>query len=247
MTTEHGPPKPDTPATRGSASVEPDWMLGARGVEAGIDPGLLRLWHELGYVPTSDARSRFTADEVVCWQHGASPGAEQPIPDGGADLADLIELLSTDLEEAIEATLDQRSPEPARRFPIRVAETDLLVALDEEAPDEGAETLGSTVLFLLLADRLTRALHTSPDEDPIGAAVEAMREHIGPKCAELAHDAVGLLGSPEPQRSGAELDHELLPTLILLAAGFALRDCQNNPGLLRRHEPCWHDEDSTIS
>ncbi|MEB3370114.1 hypothetical protein [Saccharopolyspora mangrovi] len=188
---------------------------------------------------------RFTADDIAHWDHTVVP--EQPTPGEEADLSELIELLSTDLDDAIDATLDQRSAEPARRFARRVAETDLLMALEEPESDEVAETLGSTVLFVLVVSRLTRALHASPEEGLAGAAVASLREHIGTECAELAHEAISLLDGPEPRERGIELGDEVLLSLILLAAGFALRDCQNSPELLRSHEPCWHDEDSTVS
>lgn len=187
----------------------------------------------------------FTADDIAHREHAVVP--EQPAPGDEADLSELIELLSTDLENAIAATLDQRSAEPARRFARRVAETDLLVALGEPEPDEIAETLGSTVLFVLVVNRLTRALHASPDEGLAGAAVAALREHIGTECAALAHEAIGLLDGPEPQEHEIDLCDDLLLSLVLLAAGFALRDCRNSPELLRPREPCWHDEDSTVS
>ncbi|TDD01542.1 hypothetical protein E1181_25020 [Saccharopolyspora terrae] len=188
---------------------------------------------------------RFTADDIAHREHPVIP--EQPEPGEEADLSELIELLSTDLEDAIEATLDQRSAEPARRFARRVAETDLLVALGEPDPDEAVETLGSTVLFVLVVSRLTGALHASPGDGLAGAAVTAVSEHIGTESAELAHEAIGLLDGPEPRERGIELSEQVLLSLLLLAAGFALRDCQNSPELPGSHEPCWHDEDSTVS
>ncbi|SFS79629.1 hypothetical protein [Saccharopolyspora flava] len=216
-------PDPESPAG------ELDRLLDRRAAELGIDHALLRVWRELGYVPTSATRDLFAPEELARWERIAASSGDD------TDLTDLVRLLSEDLDEVLAATLAARSPEPARRFAARVIETDLLVALEEGPDRREPETLGVTLAFLLLAGWITLSTPGRCGAEP---AVSAVREGIGPKCAELAAAAARLLARDPVE----DLGEELLPALVLLLAGVVLRHGDGDPGFVRRYDRSRHED-----
>src|SRR5438093_117741 len=106
-----------------------DAQVQTKAAEIGLDADVLRLWRELGYVPTEQSRDSFSATEMDAWQDAVERqwAEESDVDDEGVDMARLLGLLADELESAVASTLAARSPEPARRFAERVMETDLLV------------------------------------------------------------------------------------------------------------------------
>lgn len=225
-----------------TASGELDRLVEERAESVGIDRDLLWLWRELGCLPTGRTRDRFSADDLDRWEqvvaHPDSPGPER------ADLSDLVELLSEDLAAALAATLTTRSPAPARRFAARVAETDLLVSLEDGSDRREAETLGATVSFLLLAGWTALAVADQSDVDAAAEAVAAVHDGIGPKCAELASAAAALI-SGAGTVGADDLGEELLPALLLLLAGVVLRYGEGAPGFAHRCGRSHHEDTTT--
>lgn len=228
MTVEKGS-APDLQAG-GPVADELDVLVDARAAEMGIDPALLRSWRELGYVPTAETRDLFPTSEIEAWRDAVDPfdrAGDESSTDGRRYVADLIDLLADDLEDVIARTLADHSAEPARRFTARVVETDLLVALEENDQAGRHETLGVTVAFLILTGWLTRSRAELSGPDTAAEVLGAIRDGLGREFVDVAVPAAGLLAAessrPTSRKLADDLDDELLPALIWLAAGLVRR------------------------
>jgi hypothetical protein len=206
----------------------------------GLDVRPRWFWRGPGHPSFGENPASSFGCEAVTWQdtverHWAD---ESNVDDYGVDMADLIGLLSREIERAVADTLADRSPEPARRLVVRVTEADLLATAEGDGRD-GA--IGSSISFLVLAGWLRPVR----DEHP-GAAVADdilgwVRAELGASHADVAGRATGILGaadapSPSLRQLTDDLGDDLLPALVWLAAG-AVMCCGNGEiAWLRRHD-----------
>jgi hypothetical protein len=231
------------PATRGTLTGDLDVRVRTKAEEIGLDADLLRLWRDLGYVPTEQSRDTFTATELDAWRDAvARPWADEPaVDDEGADMAELVGLIAHETELTVASTLAAGSPEPARRFAERVRETDLLIGLQDGETEAGSDALGFSVAFLLLAGWLNAVWSEHPDAAVAEEVVAAVQHRLGRATAQTARRASGMLGAageeyPSVRWLTDELGDDILPSLIWLAAGAVLRYGEGEATWLRRHE-----------
>jgi hypothetical protein len=210
----------------------------------GIDLLWLQQCQDLGYIPSEASLDLFPTSEVQVWRdvvESDRPGENRSvIDDDDTDMADLIGMLAEDIEVTIGWTLAECSPEPARDFAARVAETDLLVALEEDPSDGGYESLGATVAFLVLVVWLADVRSALSSVDFADEVLRSVRAELGPECASLAQNAAGVLkcaGTPRPsmQELREDLGDDVLPALIWLASGAVHRYGKGEVAWLRQH------------
>lgn len=230
MTVENEPPR-DRRAAHGLVTDEL-WMFAGSAEGEAAFPVSRR---KPGHIPGDEGAGLLFPTEVM--ELCSPDGAESD--EGSADIGDLVGMLAADIEAVIAYTLEFRSAEPARRFAAHVTETDLLVALEQDSSEGGHETLGMTVAFMTLTGWLTRIRGRLPDEEVAGEVLGSARGLLGPRCAEIASKASGLLDEVVAIHSTRQLTDDLgddlLPALIWLAASLVQRYGNGDIAWLRQH------------
>jgi hypothetical protein len=136
------------------------------------------------------------------------------------DIGEFVELVATEIADAVEQTLLDPSGEPAAEFSAMVAELDE-VAMAEEGVDSPP---GYTVSFLVLDGVLDRARERTGKRSAVPAPV---REWIAADIGEdAAAEVARLLALLEDSNEDEEVDllagDDLLAAMVLAAVGFVV-------------------------
>lgn len=146
-----------------------------------IDPAFLQASRDLGFVVTTENQRLFSAANIQAWQDTVEFYQEEDDEfDDEFDVDDLFNLLSEELQEVVAATIQQRSPAPARLLAARVIQTDIDVTAEtpvSDDADDGEEAPGTSAAFAVLAGWLSSAREQHNADSRMTDRVLAWTDH----------------------------------------------------------------------
>jgi hypothetical protein len=199
--------------------------------EIGVDPAFLRASRDLGFMVTTENQHLFSAADIQAWQDTVEFYQEEDDEfDDEFDVDDLFNLLAEELEEVVAATIQERSPVPARLLTARVMQTDIDVTTEAQLSDhadegEGEGAPGTSVAFAVLAGWLSSAREQHAADSRMADRVLAWIDHnVGTEYAQIAVKATRIIGGEAHggttvQELADTLETDFLPALIWLTAG----------------------------
>jgi hypothetical protein len=217
--------------------------------EIGVDPAFLKASWDLGFMVTTDNQHLFSAADIQAWQDTVEFYQDEDDEfDDEFDVDDLFDLLAEELQEVVAATIQQRSPAPARLLATRVMQTDMDVNAETQPSDDADQDApGISLAFAVLAGWLSsaREKHAAVPhmDDRVLSWVE---KNLGTEYAQIAEKATGIIGG-EPhgdttvQDLADALDTDFLPALIWLTAGVVAEYEDGDASRLTPGDPDGHD------
>jgi len=212
----------------------------AKADQIGLDPAYLKAWRELGYVITESNQHLFSAADVQAWSDAVEK-YEEDADDTDIDFSDLFDLLADQLEAAVQETLTQQSPEPARLLADHIIDGDLeILDSDEHDDEEGAP--GISIAFAILAAWTSSAREELDTADLADTVLNWLTTHLGESIAALTRRAAGIIGAPDApdltvDQLADELGPDFIPAMLWLATGLVAEHGAGDTAWLRRYDP----------
>lgn len=213
--------------------------------QIGIDPAYLKAWRELGYVITEENQQLFSAAEVQAFFDAVEKyhdDDDHDHDDADVEISDIFGLLADRMEAAVQETLRQQSPEPARLLAASVIEADLAVLGLEDYDVEEEGSLVISIAFAILAAWAAGAREELDTPDLADTVLTWIAAHLGEPIAALARRAAGILGSADApdltvNQLADELGPDFIPTMVWLATGLVAEYGSSDSVWLRRYDP----------